>query len=444
MPKKMSTKEQESGLKKFEIIAPLLSDGLEAAQKRRLRNEIMDKHGIAERTLRRYLKQYKGGGYDALVKANRSDKGQSKAVRAEVLAAAIELRRELPTRSTRRIITILESEGISSEGELNQSTLNRHLAEAGASRDDLKAGTPTRRFQKEGRNALWQADIKYGPYVPGKSGKKVQTYLMAILDDATRMPIHAEFYDNQKLPILEDSFRKGLLKFGVPEAIYIDNGKIFISKWFRLACARLGIRHIATKPYSPQSKGKIERFNGTVNEFLEELSLKPAASCAELNKQFRIWLEEGYIHKTHAGLEGKTPYLAYQENSKKIRFTSNEECRQVFLWEETRRVDRTGAAKLKGFAYDIGIALIRKTVDLRFDPFDLSIIEVWHNGIFIKKAEKLTFPEFLGQAPSCTPEHASVNSSRLLDAYGNKHALREKQKNAAISFIDMEEDDSHV
>ena len=437
----MTLKEQLSGLKKFEIIAPLLSDGLEAAQKRRLRNEIMDKHQIAPRTLRRYLQQYKEKNFDALVKKTRSDKGQSKAIGGETLAAAIELRRELPTRSTRRIIAILESEGTVKEGELTQSTLNRHLAKAGASRSEFKAPEPARRFQKQGRNALWQADIKYGPYVPDEGGKKVRTYLMAILDDATRMPMHAEFYGNQKLPILEDSFRKGILKFGVPEAIYIDNGQIFISKWFRLACARLGIRHTAAKPYSPQSKGKVERFNGTVNEFLEEMSLKPATSIAELNKQFRIWLEEGYSHKPHAGLDGKTPYQAYQENPKKVRFTSSQECRQVFLWEETRKVDNTGAVKLKGVSYDAGAGLIRKAVDLRFDPFDLSVIEVWHNGIFVKKAEKLALPESLPkrQAPKTVPGHAAATGgSRLLAAYGKKNGLREKQKNAAISFVGTE------
>ena len=436
----MTTKEQETGLKKFEIIAPLLSDGLEAAQKRRLRNEIMDRHKIAPRTLRRYLRQYKDGGYGALVKANRSDKGKCKAISVDALAAAIELRRELPGRSARRIIAILESEGIVKAGALAPSTLNRHLVKAGVALEDLNAPAPTRRFQKEGRNALWQADLKFGPYLPGKNGKKAQTYLLAILDDATRMPIHAEFYGSQKLPILEDSFRKGLLKFGVPEAIYVDNGKIFISKWFRLACGRLGIRHIATKPYSPQSKGKIERFNGTVNEFLEELSLQPAANLAELNKKFRVWLEEGYTHKAHAGLGGKTPYQAYQENPKKTRFASSEECRQVFLWEETRRVDRTGAVKLKGFAYDAGADLIQKSVDLRFDPFDLSVIEIWHNGVFARKAGPLRIPEYLPKktAQKNGTEHGPTKNSRLFDAYEEKNKAREKQKNAALSFISWE------
>ena len=268
---------------------------------------------------------------------------------------------------------------------------------------------------------------------------------MAILDDATRMPIHAEFYDNQKLPILEDAFRKGLLKFGVPEAVYIDNGKIFISKWFRIACGRLGVRHITTKPYSPQSKGKIERFNGRINEFLEELSLKPPENLTQLNKTFRIWLDEGYIHDSHSGIDEKTPYQAWQENLKKVRLISSEECRQLFMWEETRKVDKTGVVKLKGRAYDAGTAFINKKVDIRFDPFDLSVIEVWQNGIFSHKASVLVTGEYLAFRPqSQVVDETMPKTSRLLDAYERKNNLRDKQRNSAISFVDIKGGTSNV
>ena len=82
--------------------------------------------------------------------------------------------------------------------------------------------------------------------------------MLTILDDKTRMIMHAEFYSNQRLPILEDSFRKALLKFGKPKEILVDNGKIFVSKWFKRACARFGIRHIAAKPYCAQTKGYVK------------------------------------------------------------------------------------------------------------------------------------------------------------------------------------------
>ena len=248
-----------------------------------------------------------------------------------------------------------------------------------------------------------------------------------------------KFYDNQKLPVLEDAFRKALLKFGVPGAVYIDNGKIFVSKWFRLACARLGTRHIVTKPYSPQSKGKIERFNGMVNGFLEELSLCPPDCLVGLNKKFRAWLEEGYDHRPHSGLGGKTPYEAYRENPKRVRHVSSGECRQLFLWEETRKVDKTGAVKLKGSVYDAGVDLINKKADLRFDPFDLSVVEVWLGGVFVRKASRLVIGESLPRRQKPQTGPATANGSRLLDTYSNMHDIRDRQRNGAISFVGMME-----
>jgi transposase InsO family protein len=440
----MTREELESGLKKYEIISPLLADGLEAAQKRRLRKEITARHAISDRSLRRYLGQYAQHGYEGLARNVRSDKGVSKSIPADVLQAAIELRRELPGRSLRRIITILESEGMAAKGEISKSTLSRQLLRHGYGKDAAQRKVPpARRFQKVSRNALWQADIKYGPHVPTKSGRRERTYLMAIIDDATRMVVHAEFYHNQRQPILEDAFRKALAKFGVPESVYVDNGKIFVSKWFRIACGQLGIAHVAAKPYSPQSKGKVERFNGIVNEFLEELTLEPAASLAELNRKFRVWLEEGYVHKPHDALAGKTPFEAYRENPKKVRFTSSLECNSVFMWEDTRMVTKTGEVKLKGAAYDAGGDLSGKKVDLRFDPFNLSVVEIWHNGIFVRRAHPLVIPEFIPNSPKDTAKPIdgtplAESSSRLFTAYSARNAQRDIQRNGAISFADFE------
>jgi transposase InsO family protein len=65
----------------------------------------------------------------------------------------------------------------------------------------------------------------------------------------------------------------------------------------RLACAKLRIRHLNAKAYSPESKGKIERFNLTVEEFLGEASLEKPQTLDALNALFRAWLSEGYNHR---------------------------------------------------------------------------------------------------------------------------------------------------
>jgi len=430
----------ETALKRHEIIAPLLVPGLEEAEKRRIRREILEREGISERTLRRYLAAYREDGYEGLKPKTRSDNGKLKAISREILDRAAELKQELPERSVRRIIRILEGEGTIKKGEISRSTLSRHLLKMGLGAADLKnaktGGTAARRFVKSSRNTLWQADIKYGPYIPAANGSKKKTYLIALIDDATRYICHAQFYDNQRLPILEDSFRKAVLKCGKPDAVYVDNGKIFISRWFRIACAKLGIRHLNTKAYSPQSKGKIERFNATVEEFLQEISLEKPKDLNELNQKFRIWLDEGYNNRPHSGLKGDTPMHAYTKDPRKIRFATPEECRDAFLWEDTRKVDRTGCFKLSGIEYEAGLEYIGKKVDVRYDPFDMSLVEIWHGGERKKAVPPLKVGAFCSGAEKVQAA-AKATHSRLLKVYEAENAKRQKKKTGALSFSSM-------
>ena len=81
--------------------------------------------------------------------------------------------------------------------------------------------------------------------------------------------------------------RKAITRCGCPENLYVDNGKIFISQWLRLACAKLRIRHLPAKAYSPEAKGKIEAFNGTVDEFIGEVQLEKPQTLERLNELFR-------------------------------------------------------------------------------------------------------------------------------------------------------------
>jgi putative transposase len=440
-------KEMETALKRYEIIAPLLTPDLNEAEKRRIRREILERENLSERTLRRYLATYQEKRYEGLKPNTRSDAGKTKAISEETLEHAAELKRELPERSIRRIIRILEGEGAVKKGEISRSTLARHLLGLGLGTKELKKERITaggvRRFVRKGRNTLWQSDIKYGPYLPANDGKNKRTYLVAFIDDATRLVCHGEFYENQRLPILEDCFRKAILKYGKPEQVYVDNGKVFISRWFRIACAKLGVRHLNTKAYSPESKGKVERFNGTANEFIQEIALDKPKDLNELNRKFRIWLDEGYNNSPHSSLKNETPYHAYSSDPKKVRFATPEECREAFLWEETRKVDKTGCFKLDCIEYEAGIDLIGRRVDVRYDPFDQTLVEVWHNGKYQKTVAPLAVGEFCGRKEK-QPATVTATHSRLLKVYEEEHSKRTKQRMGALSFKDMKDGDDNV
>ena len=424
---------REEALRRYRIIASLLDESLSESEKRDIRWLTCSRESISGRTLRRYVADFKRGGFDALLPRERKDKGSLRAISAEALELAAELRRELPGRSAERIQQFLASEGYS----VARSTLERHLRQQGLSGREIKAEqkqVASRRFNRKGRNTLWQADLKYGPYLPDPDhlGRKIRTYLLAIIDDATRLVVHAEFYDNQRLPVLEDTLRKAVIKCGAPDNLYVDNGKIFVSQWLRLACAKLRIRHLTTKAYSAESKGKIERFNRTADEFLQEARLENPQTLGQLNGLFRVWLSEGYNHREHSALADKSPAQAFAQDTKPLRFPSPEALREAFLWEKTPRVDKTGCISLAGLCYEVGVEYIRKQVLVRYDPFDLSLVEVWSEGEKRKLVSPINIGEYNRNVKKPAEELAKASQSRLLRLFASESKKRLKQQLGAF------------
>jgi transposase InsO family protein len=387
------------------------------------------------------MSSYRKEGMKGLEPAGRPEAGTFTAIPAEILELAMEYKRELPERSVRSIIKILEKEGHVKPGSVSRSTLSHNLLALGHSTSQLRSepgSRAARRFVRKGRNTLWQADIKFGPYVPDVKGSKKRTYLASFIDDATRVICHSEFYLNHRAPIPEDCLRKAILKFGKPDAVYVDNGKEFVSRWLRIGCARLGIRHITAKPYSPESKGKIERFNGRVVEFMREAALVKLESPAHLNKLYRAWLEEGYQHDEHSGIGGLTPMQAFRKDEKRIRFATPEECYDAFLHEATRITDKTGCFSIDGITFDAGAAFVRKKVDVRFDPFDLSVVEVWYGGAKQLDAKPLVIGEFTDTKPA-QKINTEIGRSRLLDVYARENEKRKRNAIGVLTFSTKED-----
>lgn len=151
---------------------------------------------------------------------------------------------------------------------------------------------------------LVQGDIKYGPCLPiGKNGVKVRTYLSSALDDHSRYLIHSKFYDNQEESIVEDTFRKMVLKANVCDKVYFDNGSQYVAHQLMHSLAKLGIsiRHAPVR--SGRSKGKIERFHQVVDAFLREAMLEDIKTLEELNHAWSDYLEVNYHQKKHEGIK---------------------------------------------------------------------------------------------------------------------------------------------
>lgn len=403
----------------------------------RARNMSFGEPCVSMRTLRRWAAAYRNEGLEGLYRKERPDSESIRGLGPKVLQRAIGLKEELPRRSVRQIIDIMTAEGTIEPGQVARSTLSRHLKEAGMM--DIPKRTPkgTRRFVKERPNQLWQGDIKYGPYVPDSSGKPKRTYLFAFIDDYSRLIPHAEFHFGQKGHSLESCVRKGIVKRGVPEAVYVDNEKVFVSLVFRVACATLGIRHLPAAPYSPQGKGKIERWIGFADSsFIHELKFSPALSFQELNDRFWVWLEEFYHKRPHSSLDGKSPLEVWQAGIGEVRIETPEAITAAFLHSAKRKVDHTGCISFRGCLYSVGAKYANKKVSLRYDPSDLSRIDVLYDGEHVAETKPIEIAvEDSSHEPEHAPEAEKVSFDELL---ARQQQVSSKRRLEAISFYSLE------
>lgn len=445
-------KAEDVAAQRFTLLSPLLASGLDPAKARDLRAAICSQTGLSERTLRRYLAKHRTEGFSGLKPKSKGRKPGPDAIPTELLEEAILLRREVPGRSVSQIIQILEWDQKAAPGKLKRSTLQEKLTQRGYSSRQMRmyasSGTAARRFQKRHRNALWQSDIKYGPFLPiGPGGTNKQVYLVLFVDDATRFVLHGAFYESLEKAIVEDCFRKAIEKYGLPEAVYFDNGKQYKNKWMNRTCSKLGIRLLFAKPFSPESKGKVERLNGVVQGFLNEVSLEKVKTLEQLNTWFQVWLSECHQHKPHAALGEKSPETAFRSDTKALRFVQPELLASAFLHCEDRKVDKAGCISFMGKKYEVGLLFIGRTVQVVYDPADITEVTIEHEGHSPWKARELVIGERSGKRPSL-PDHLqpeAADSSRLLRGAERQHAERRVQQVPAVSYRTVrKEENGHV
>ena len=301
--------QDEEALKRYQMIAPLLDEDLDDAKRRQLREEIAEKYQISKRSLYRYEAKYREDSFNGLRPMNRTKRRNQNLPENydEIVAEAIQLKREVPKRSVRQIIKILEIEGYAAPGVIKASTLQRYLYNAGLGVKQMKRYTEkressSRRFCRLHRMELLQGDIKYGPDIRLSDGTLIKTYLSSLIDDHSRFIVQSEFYDNQRQEVVEDTFHKAILKYGKCDSCYLDNGTQYTTNQLHKALARLGIRVIHAKPGACQSKGKVEKFHQKVDQFIAEIRVSKVHSLEELNRKWKYFLEQDYQKEAHDGI----------------------------------------------------------------------------------------------------------------------------------------------
>ena len=214
--------------------------------------------------------------------------------------------------------------------------------------------------------------------------------------------------------------RQAVAARGIPVRLYVDNAKVYRSTQLARIAASIGILVTHTPPYQPQGRGKIERYFRSVREqFLANLDPQRTLSLPELNERFWAWIEQVYHVSEHSG-SGTTPLLRWQRDIERIRQLSpSSDLRRLFFYRLARVVRRDSTFLLRGHFYEAPPHLAGEMIEVRFDPLDLSQVEIYVQGQaqglarFVDAVVNAQLPS-AKRAPSPTPEPTGINFVELL------------------------------
>ncbi|MFH1185800.1 MAG: DDE-type integrase/transposase/recombinase [Chloroflexota bacterium] len=368
---------------------------------------------FSERTLWSWWSAYRKQGLTGLLPRERSDKGLPREITPELLAAAIEKRKEIPSRSTATIIDILEREKVVSRDQLRRSTLDRHLEHAGHSRRRLRSLGDKRyiRMLFERPNQFWVGDYHEAPILfDPKTGKFRTVHLSAFIDHYSKFVPHGQWYTNERLATLEDTFKKAALKRGLPDTVYVDNGSVYRSDAFAFALAQFHIRLCHSKAYRSEGRGVIERFNRTVAEQFEpEARAARIVELDRLNLFFEGWLEERYHREKH-GSTGQPPLDRYAQEGFTPRWADPVLVADTFRVRVSRKVhSKTSTVEVGGVPFLVENFLRGRWVRVYYDPHCLEDILVYLNRTRVQRA----FVAKPNERPQPVPERPTAAPPRF-------------------------------
>ena len=345
---------------------------------------------VAAETIRGWIRLYRYGGFEALYPKPRTDRGQPRRLPPEVAERLIALKVDNPAWSVRAVIKAAREGGV--DHPLAPSTVHRLFSRGGLFDKKPPDGADRRRFAFRDAGELWMSDVMHGPKVRlGRSRRK--TYLIAFIDDATRVIPFAAFATAENMQAFLPVFKNALIRRGLPQRLYVDNGAAYRSRQLVLICAKLGVALVHARPYQPAGKGKIERYFRTLRAgWLNHLDAQALDSLQTLNRSLWAWIEGEYHNTPHRGIEGRTPLEQWALASAAVRYPdATLDLDDIFLFEARRRVHKDRTVSLNGRLYEVDPLLVGQRVILRYDPEapPTRPLDVVHDGKPAGKATRL-------------------------------------------------------
>lgn len=429
---------QAIALKRFSVISPIISGNVknntEYFQELSKAPLDMPCYGMRiyhYKTFESWLYDYYRYGLDGLTPGFRSDKGKSRKITEEVGASIKEFKTSNPKVPTTILYERLVSEKIINPLEISRPTVYRYIADMVLPSGEGVDQEESLRFSYQYPGEMWQGDVLYGPYIQvGK--KKLQTYLHAFIDDATRLITFSRFFFDQNFETLRISLKEAMLKNGVPRLLYTDNGKIYRSQQLEYICAGVGCTLLHSQPYVPRGRGKIERYFGTVRmRFLSKLDSKSLSSIEALNSAYEHWLETDYQKKEHSALFGKTPHQMFIDNIDKVKLvTDRKQFSENFMLRVSRKVNHDATIQIDNRLFETDPSLSGKRLEVRYEPDWLDdmtkALILYEDGKQVGNAKKIRFfdnahvkRKYPGNRRKFNQEHEQILNTEPLETQIN-------------------------
>jgi hypothetical protein len=278
---------------------------------------------------------------------------------------------------------------------------------------------------------LWQMDIVGGVKIVDGSEAKI----VSGVDDHSRFCISAQVVARATARPTCDALGLAMSRFGVPKQILTDNGKVFTGRFgprtgevlFDRICRENGIKHILTRPRSPTTTGKVERWHKTLR--MEFLTGKVFDSIADAQAQFDGWVREYNRERPHQSLGMKTPWdrfqLAKHEPAAPQPVESSQDPAGAMPPSASRRVDTKGTISFAATRYKAGVWLAGQDVQVVCDS---GLVQIHHRGVLIAthagrhepgKQQAGMQRQTGGREPTRRPTVSVVTVSRKVDSSGN-------------------------
>jgi transposase InsO family protein len=281
--------------------------------------DVARRFGVARQTVHVWLGLYAGHGLAGLADKSSRPLSCPHQMAPEIEVRIVEMRNEHPGWGPRTILYWLEREGfdpLPGRTSVERCLIRQGLVEPKRRR---RSRADYRRWERTRSMELWQMDIMGGVQIADiDTGELSEAKIVTGIDDHSRFVVCARVVARATARPVCDALEWALGRYGCPEEILSDNGKVFTNRFgtgggrvlFDRICHNNGIGHILTKPRSPTTTGKVERFHKTLRA--EFLNGKVFTSIAEAQAALDAWVDEYNHRRPHQGIGKVPPFERFQ------------------------------------------------------------------------------------------------------------------------------------